>query len=729
MTLHVHYLNGCAPAPLASYLKALGVLRLVAEQQADPDARGWWQGEQFWLLSKLSREELEGFFLDKYEPTPVFNPWGGRSGYYPGSSEKTARNALAAIESSTVERLSKFREAISMIRSVIDHFGGEKPDSEETKASMISEIRMNLRGPGADWLETVIADLGDSFRGPAILGTGGNEGSGSYTAAFLAAVVECVVRKAWNPSIASSLWKANGANRHSWDGSFQLSDPKTSTKPKKETVEQPFRQFLPEGEGSPWDLLLTFEGTVAIQSGVARRSSTNRHRFLTSPFYFAPLGIGASSSSELDEFALNKGRKNPGRGEQWFPLWNRPSSYYEIKTLFREGRCTAGRRPVKNPIDAARAISSLGTTRGIGTFLRYGYLQRNNLATHFAVPLGRVRVSETSHARLIDDLSDWLDRIHRQARKNNAPARLVQTYKGLADAVFGALTHDYSPERWQAILQAAVAVELLQAAGTAIEAGPIPSLRPEWISAVDDRTAEMRLAIALGSAAAGYSREGQPIDRIRHHWLPLERGAGRFKVSEKHLAKDPRVVMSGRDGLADCAAIVERRLIEAAMKGKRHLPLVAASGCSAWLSDLAELLGGSIDLRKVLELARAFMALRWDRLRPNHTFSATPSSEQPEEAWLVLRLACLPWPLTESLNIPAEPGIVRRLLAGDSAGAVDIALRRLRAVGIRPPLQAGITDAHTARLWAAALVFPIDRGRALRAAATLDPTLKGLIHA
>ena len=77
------------------------------------------------------------------------------------------------------------------------------------------------------------------------------------------------------------------------------------------------------------------------------------------------------------------------------------------------------------------------------------------------------------------------------------------------------------------------------------------------------------------------------------------------------------------------------------------------------------------------------------------------------------------------MNIPAEPGIVRRLLAGDSAGAIGIALARLRSAGIRPPLQAGVTDPSTARLWAAALVFPIDRGSALRAAATLDPTMKG----
>jgi hypothetical protein len=35
-------LHGCTPEPLMSYLKALGILRLVAEQ-ADPEARGAWR--------------------------------------------------------------------------------------------------------------------------------------------------------------------------------------------------------------------------------------------------------------------------------------------------------------------------------------------------------------------------------------------------------------------------------------------------------------------------------------------------------------------------------------------------------------------------------------------------------------------------------------------------------------------------------------------------------------
>jgi CRISPR-associated protein Csx17 len=158
------------------------------------------------------------------------------------------------------------------------------------------------------------------------------------------------------------------------------------------------------------------------------------------------------------------------------------------------------------------------------------------------------------------------------------------------------------------------------------------------------------------------------------------------------------------------------------------LPLEAAKGCSAHLDDLAEFLAGTIDLGKVFDLARAFMAITWKDWRPEHFSNLHRSSDKPEEAWLALRLACLPWPL-DSRDIPAEPNVVPRLLAGDSAVAVSIALRRLRSAGIRPPLQAGATDAATARLWAAALVFPINHDSALRAAVTLDPAMKGPIHA
>lgn len=83
---------------------------------------------------------------------------------------------------------------------------------------------------------------------------------------------------------------------------------------------------------------------------------------------------------------------------------------------------------------------------------------------------------------------------------------------------------------------------------------------------------------------------------------------------------------------------------------------------------------------------------------------------------MALRLACLPWPLADGQQIPVDSAMVRRLLAGDGGGAVDLALRRLRAAGLRPPLRAACADPTTSRLWAAALAFPISQRSARRMA-------------
>jgi len=39
MTIYHHSLLGCSPTPLGNYLKALGILRIIAEQ-LDPACRG-----------------------------------------------------------------------------------------------------------------------------------------------------------------------------------------------------------------------------------------------------------------------------------------------------------------------------------------------------------------------------------------------------------------------------------------------------------------------------------------------------------------------------------------------------------------------------------------------------------------------------------------------------------------------------------------------------------------
>ena len=191
------------------------------------------------------------------------------------------------------------------------------------------------------------------------------------------------------------------------------------------------------------------------------------------------------------------------RGEQWMPLWSRPSSYAELRRLLAEGRAQVGVKMVREPLDFARAVRRLGTARGIQSFQRYGYIERNG-QSNLAVPLGRFDVVNRNSECLacIDDLDSWLRRLRQKARHRNAPARLAAVEKHLTDALFAVTEHSQSPEYWQRVLVRLTEVEGTMAHGGWFGTEPVPRLRPEWVTASCDDTPEFRLALAFALQAS-----------------------------------------------------------------------------------------------------------------------------------------------------------------------------------------------------------------------------------
>lgn len=694
----VHRLDGCAPMPLAHYLKALGILRLVAEQ-LDPRARGWWQGERFVLASEKTEEELVRFFLESYAPTPMFNPWGARSGFYSGSSESTSRQMLERIVSSGAARFSEFAGAAAATRDVLAAVTrGKKPEDEEGggKTEVVLALKANLRRSSAEWLAAVVAVVDASNKGlqqPALLGTGGSEGSGSYTAAYMKALNECLLDRRWDTALGQALYGNVPAPNQEWSESFG--------------------QFLPSGVGSPWDLLLAFEGACTLRSSVVKRSEAAGDRWVSSPFFVSPSGAGAPSAARLDEFALNKGKELPGRGEQWFPLWSAPATAEDVSHLFRDGRALAGRTRPDSTLSMAKAIAQRGVARGIRQFVRYGYLQRNNLATHFAVPLGRFIVPDHLEPSLacLDDLDMWLRRLRREARSDKAPARLVVAERRLSDALLSVTQHADEPARWQFALLRMADIEAMQIHGAGSKAGPIPKLRPAWARVADDGSAEIRLALAFALQRV-QGPDGRQAHGMRRHW----------RASDEPSDRNARV-MQARDGVEDAIAVVARQLLEAQGTGLRRLSLVPGCGVAASLHDLARLVAGQVDLDRCLALSRAFMALDAAACRRQPpSVGAAPPADWPDDAWIAIRLAMLPWPLPEGRDPGCDPAILRRLQSGDAVGAVELAARRLCVAGVHCPVSAVLADAGLAARYAAALAFPITRRTAARLAERLHPS-------
>jgi len=130
-------LLGCRPEPLINYLKALGVLRSIVEQEVDLEARAYWRDDVFHIVSRVGRHELRNFFLNRYAPSPIVAPWGARSGFYSGSSEKSARKAIERICEQADARFKRFRAVVDEVRQLLKDRGISAKAKDEEKLALL----------------------------------------------------------------------------------------------------------------------------------------------------------------------------------------------------------------------------------------------------------------------------------------------------------------------------------------------------------------------------------------------------------------------------------------------------------------------------------------------------------------------------------------------------------------------------------------------------------------
>jgi CRISPR-associated protein Csx17 len=678
---HDIMLRGCAPEPLADYLKALGVLRLVATQ-ADPDARGWWRGDVFVLRTRLSEEELVEFFVTSYVPTPMIGPWNGGSGFYEGD----ARDAIEAIEASDDARFAPYREAVAIARGILDHMGLREKPAKEIKRDLLQRLRAALPERALTWLDAAVVLTDGEARFPALLGTGGNDGRLDFTNNQMQRLVELLGPER-DPS------RSRTALRAALYGEVGASV----------VVKRAVGQFAPSAAGgvnsgagferdslvNPWDYVLLLEGAVLFAAAVTRRLESSNAAGMAFPFAVRAIGAGYGSAASNDE--------TESRHELWLPVWDRPSSFDELSALLSEGRAQIGRGAARTAVDFARAIATLGVDRGIESFTRYGFHVRNGLA-YFATPLGRWRVTTGARRDPLERVSWWVDRLQLATSAKAAPASLRTARQGLDDAVM-----DYCAQRDPAgacrVLMALGEVErvLARAPQARAELGlpPVPALPRWWLREADDGSAEFRLAAALAAA------------ELREHLVPVKDG--------NWLGDSPRFVWTDASLETNLLAVLARR-------EKDHGEPRELAPWYAALGDVAAFIDHLTDDDRLAALLRGLAAVGWSR-DPASSHARSPEHPLPPAGFALLALThhrILPGDFADSgraieqRTLPATPGLLMRAGTGDLSTATRMAVRRLIGAGLVPIADACEEPRERARRCAAALLFPIspqDRAR------------------
>ncbi|MGH8875093.1 MAG: type I-G CRISPR-associated protein Cas8g1/Csx17, partial [Acidimicrobiia bacterium] len=427
-------LSGCRAEPIGSYLKALGVFRLVAEQ-LDAGVRGYWVGDTFAVDTAHSTADIESFFLAQYVPTPVVAPWNGRM----ITALEGGDQDLEAIEASTRTRLGPYREAIVAARKALADARrrGIDPQSRSEKASFIRLCRNWFPELALRWLDAVAVLTQKDAVFPILTGgTGGNLGSGDLTLNFMQQLQHLLREDgmAGKPTVErlrQALWE---------EGSPRLLDAMIG-------------QFDPGAAGganvggkvvNPWDFVLLIEGALVFTSGVARRFGFNQQGLAALPFTVRATSAGYGSSAG-DEST---------KGEVWAPVWRRPTGLTEIGQLITEGRATWRGSQARTALDFARAAGTLGVDRGIEHFVRHSVAIRLGQA-NLAIPVGRFVVRERRGVPVLGQLDGWLARVRRLSRLS---AAITAGLRAVERALLAAADHP-SPRELQAVLSAVASLE------------------------------------------------------------------------------------------------------------------------------------------------------------------------------------------------------------------------------------------------------------------------------
>lgn len=694
-------LNGCTAEPLSNYLKALGVLRILAEQGPDPQIRGYWRSDCFQLVTSLNEEAIAWFFLHQYQPTPLIAPWNGSTGFY--EKDKAQQKLLESITTAGAARLKVYGETIVCGQKAVNHLKLEaQPKDKTEKQQLLMRLRNTLPDEAVKWLDTCALISSDDLKFPPLTGTGGNDGNFEFSRTFMQQLQELFDFKTGEPTAPSEKLVKSALFGDIVPG-LEFNGKIGQFNPIAAGGVNALPGYGADSRVNPWEFVLMLEGLLLFTSAATRRYESSNDGSLAYPFMVRPSMVGYGSAADGDS----------ARAELWAPLWSQPVGVRELQLLFNEGRAKLGGRTARDGIDFVRAIASQGVARGIDEFVRYSFMERNGLS-YFAVSLGRVAVRSNDAVDRLVAIDGWRDRFRRAAQDGNAPNSIKSASRRLDTALY-----EFSLGK-AGLLEVLIALgEAEKALGRSIKFTVEKGLRPlwigdfgeasDWIKDCNDDSPEFRLALAL--AGAGLRQRLVQVRQQGNQWPEWVKD------------DDGKTIWSNASLIDNLLAWLRREEIETARVEKKDRSasegenevINEANQAFAGLADIERWLTGEVDMVRLEAIARGLCLLRPKRVEIPHEFGAIPADYallklvhhrrlNASQVTSVFKRAVL----GSDVTIPRVPNLLTVLERGDGQQATALAIARLRASQLDPALTTGlVVSPERSRRLGASLAFPL----------------------
>ena len=438
-------LSGCAPIPLAHYLKALGVLRILGNQLAG-QTLAHWSNNTIVLTTDASVTDLLRFFEKEYIPAPLVVPWSGGDFFGVNRQpEKTkwkgrpsSSRAIEAIMLTDTPRFAVYRETLQQTFAAMDDSGvvlkkvieGNGAPERMAKASLLQMLRSRLSDEAVAWIDAAaVIEPRAPFFNTLLGGGGGSDGNSHFSDNFMQSLWMVL------PDFADQREKRVLAiGGVPFDSAAALSESLFATLARGTRIDklspvlfdstrvgEPNQKsaFEANAGSNPWDFIFMLEGSLLFAGALGRKLDDARAPSARFPFLVnsSPVGLGSSYLGE-----------SSGR-EAWLPVWDKPTSLEEIVAIFSEGRIEKHGRMARSGTDAFVALAQHGHSSGIAAFQRIGFFKGRIGGDNYftAVDQGVFRSRRNQKVDLLKDVDDWLDKLRDTVQRDQCPKAVCST--------------------------------------------------------------------------------------------------------------------------------------------------------------------------------------------------------------------------------------------------------------------------------------------------------------